>query len=68
MNLRRGAVATDILRPAEAAPTATDFLKGDHDYDDDDHDYLDDHDYDHDYYEDDCDCDYIDDFYLAVAV
>jgi len=24
--LRRGAVATDILRPAETAPTATDFL------------------------------------------
>ena len=45
LDLRRGAVATDILRPAETAPVATDFLKDgydDHDYDDHD-DYNDHH-------------------------
>ena len=47
LNLRRGAVATDILRPAETAPVATDFLKDYHGYDDhdyDDHDDYNDHD------------------------
>ena len=42
-------MATDILRPAEAAPTTTDFLKDYHD-DDDDDDY-------HDYHDDDTDDD-----------
>ena len=47
LDLRRGAVATDILRPAETAPVATDFLKDYHGYDD--HDYDDHNDYnDHD--------------------
>ena len=47
LDLRRGAVATDILRPAETAPVATDFLKDYHGYDDhdyDDHDDYNDHD------------------------
>ena len=46
LDLRRGAVATDILRPAETAPVATDFLKDYHGYDDhdyDDHDDYNDH-------------------------
>ena len=52
-------MATDILRPAETAPVATDFLKDYHGYDDHDHydhDY-DDHDQDdhgHDYIGDSC--------------